>query len=51
MPGLVDNDEVHECNEDAVGGIASTQEDLGGSMIQCVEMLHQSKQKDYGYAR
>lgn len=51
-PGLVDNDEeVHEGNEDAVGGIASTREDFGGYMIQCVEMLHQSKQKNYGYAR
>lgn len=44
--GLVDSDgEVHESNEDAVGGIASTREDFGGDMMQCVGMLHQSNRK------
>lgn len=51
MSGLVDDgEEVHKGNEDTVGGIASTREDFG-DMIQCVEMLHQSKQRNYGYAR
>lgn len=40
MSGLVDNDEeVHGGNGVAVGGIASTREDLGGGTYVCMYVL------------